>query len=101
MDNQDEIIEELKIQTAWLRVIGIQAIKDLLQEEMKAKQDQIIFELSDGQLSTREIAKKADSSHVTVSKKWKKWVSMGLVMPSEKHKGRYKKIVALRDLGIK
>ncbi len=75
--------------------------KDLIKEEIKSKQDKSIFELSDGQRSTREIAKNVGSSHMKVAVKWNKWASIGLVMPSEKYKGRFKKIVALGDLGIK
>ena len=101
MDNQNKILEELKIQTAWLRVVGLQAIKDLIKEEIKSTQDKKIFELSDGERPTREIAKAVGSSHVKVAAKWNKWASIGLVMPSESYKGRFKKIVSLRDLGIK
>lgn len=101
MDNQNDILEELKIQTAWLRIVGLQAIKDLIKEEMKSKQDKRIYELSDGQRPTREIAKEVGSSHMKVALKWNKWASIGLVMPSEKYRGRFKKIVPLGDLGIK
>lgn len=101
MDNQNDILEELKVQTAWLRVIGLQAIKDLIKEEMKSEQDRSIYELSDGLRPTREIAKEVGSSHMKVATKWNKWASIGLVMPSESRKGRFKKIVALEDLGIK
>lgn len=101
MDKKDKILEELKAQTAWLRIIGLQTIKDLIKQEIKSKQDKSIFELSDGQRSTRKIAETVGSSHVKVVAKWNKWASIGLVMPSEHYKGRYKKIVTLGDLGIK
>ena len=100
MDKQDPILKELKIQTAWLRVLALQAIKDSIIKELKSEQDKKIYELSDGQKTTREIAKEVGCSHVKVATVWNKWASAGLVMPSESRKGRFKKIVTLGDLGI-
>lgn len=100
MSNKDPILEELKIQSAWLRVLGIQAIKDLIKENIKEEQDKKIYELSNGHASTREIAKNVGSSHAKVASKWKEWASLGLVIPSEAFQGRFKKIVSLKDLGL-
>lgn len=99
MNNQDQILKELKIQSAWLRAIGTQAIKDIIRENITLEQDKQIYELSDGEATTREIAKKVGSSHVKVADKWKKWASLGLMTPSESFQGRFKKIISLKDLG--
>ncbi len=100
MSNKDPVLEELKIQSAWLRILGIQAIKDLIKENIKEEQDKKIYELSNGQASTREIARNVDSSHAKVASKWKEWASLGLVIPSESFQGRFKKIISLKDLGL-
>lgn len=101
MNNQDQILEELKIQSAWLRVIGTQAIKDSIRENIQLEQDKKIYELSNGKATTREIAKKVGSSHTKVADKWKGWAALGLVIPSDEFEGRFKKIISLKDLGYK
>ena len=95
MEQTNDILEELKTQTALLRAMAIQTLKDVIQDELKSVRDKKIFELSDGQRTTREIAKLAGGSFQTVAQKWKRWSTLGLVTESESRKGRYKKIISL------
>lgn len=92
MENNADILEELKTQTMWLKAIALWALKDVIQEELESPQDRKIFELSDGERTTREIAKATGVSFQTIAGKWKRWASLGLVTEGEKRKGRYKKI---------
>jgi hypothetical protein len=94
MEN-DNILEELRSQTFWLRTIALQALQPLLQEELKSEEDRKIYELSDGIKTTRAIAKAVGTSHTKVARKWNQWTSLGLVIQGEKFKGRYKKITSL------
>ena len=102
--NADELHEPIFL-VGWPGIalvakLAITSIKDSIKEELKSEQDKKIYELSDGQKTTREIGKKVGCSHTKVSSAWNKWASIGLVMPSEIYKGRFKKIVTLGDLGI-
>jgi len=92
------VLEELKKQTLWLRVLGIQAVKTEIASFTKTEKK--IYEMSDEKATTRSIASRADISHVTVANYWRRWASMGLVTPSEKYKGRFKKIISLKELGL-
>lgn len=93
MENE-KILEELRSQTIWLRVIALQALRPVLLEELKAEEDKKIYELSDGIRTTREIAKAARVSHTKVARNWKRWASLGMVLQGEKYKGRYRKITS-------
>jgi hypothetical protein len=94
VENNNDILDELKTQTSLLRAMTIRALKDVVQEELKSVRDKKIFELSDGQRTTREIAKLAGGSFQAVAEKWKRWAALGLVIESESRKGRYKRIVS-------
>jgi hypothetical protein len=94
MANDNDILEELRTQTVLLRAMALRAIKDDVQEELKSARDKKIYELSDGERTTREIAKLAGGSFQAVAKKWKQWAALGLVVESESRKGRYKKIAS-------
>lgn len=93
-DLKGKILEELKFQTMWLRAIGLQAIKNSIEKKVETKEDKKIFELSDGARSLRDIAKAAGTSYKTVQARWKSWAADGLVVPSDRFKGRFKKIVS-------
>jgi hypothetical protein len=90
--------ELLEQQVALTRVLVVQQIRDLVPSLVRSSQEHQIYELTDGVRSTREIAKKVGTSHVTVADKWKAWAAWGLVLPSDEYAGRYKKIFSLRDL---
>jgi transposase len=60
-----------------------------------------IYELSDGERSTREIAALLGlGSNATVANYWKKWNRLGIVEPSEKHQGRSRRICSLGEVGL-
>ncbi len=91
----EKILEELKTQTTLLRAVTMHMLKDVLKEEMKSVRDKKIYELSNGERTTREIAELAGGSFQNVAAKWKEWSALGLVVESESRKGRYKKLVSL------
>lgn len=95
MYHDSEILEELKKQTTLLQAMTIRALKDIIHEELKSVRDKKIFELSDGQRTTREIAKVVGGSFQAIAEKWKRWAALGLVIESENRKGRYKKFSSL------
>jgi predicted transcriptional regulator len=101
----DDILEELKEQTKWLRFLAIPQLKKLMEETLITKEQKRIYDLSDGNVSTQSIQKKLLAeglkvSHMTVYNYWRRWNALGLVIPSEKYAGRFEKIISLQQLNI-
>jgi len=97
-DKLIRLIEEFLI---IYKVINRQKIIDLLKVELKTDQAIEIYNLTDGEKSTRELAGmlKNKCSHATVASFWNKWALLGLVSPA-KQKGRYKSVFDLFEYGI-
>ncbi|GAG67821.1 unnamed protein product [marine sediment metagenome] len=103
--NESDELKELREQTKWLRLLALPTVIKTIEENIKTKEQKRIYDLSDGIKSTNDVAKKLFEerikvSHMTVYNYWKRWFALGLVVPSEKYSGRYKKIVELSDLNI-
>lgn len=83
------------------KVINRQKIIELLKAELKTEQAIEVYQLTDGENSTRELSGKLKNkcSHVTVASLWNKWALIGLVVPA-KQKGRYKAAFNLFEYGI-
>lgn len=100
-----QIRDELREMKTWLKLAGIPELRRLSEANLRDNVDKIVYELSDGERSTREIAGAVKGlgkgiSHATVSNMWRRWAIMGLVEPSEKYRGRYAKVFPLQFLGI-
>lgn len=88
----------------WTKFSALRTFVALLRNEMRDDIDKLIYELSDGERSTREIAGLISRggrkvTHSTVANFWQKLSIMNLVMPARR-KGRYKKVVSLESIGI-
>jgi hypothetical protein len=83
------------------KVINRQKIIEILRTELKTDLAIEIYQLTDGEKSTRELAGmlKNKCSHATVASLWNKWALIGLVVPV-KQKGRYKMAFDLVEYGI-
>lgn len=83
------------------KVINRPKIVDLLRTELKTEQAIEVYQLTDGEKSTRELAGilKNKCSHATVASLWNKWALIGLVVPA-KQKGRYKAAFDVFEYGI-
>jgi len=102
----DDILKELKEQTKWLRFLSFSKLKKIIEKNLTTKQLKIMYSLTDGNNSTREISKKLSiegikTNHMTVYNYWKKWNVLGIVIRSEEHQGRFEKIIDLEELDIK
>lgn len=76
----------------------------LLKNALRDDVDKLIYELSDGERSTREIERLITGggrrvTHATVANLWQKWNLTNLVMPAMR-RGRYKRVVPLESIGI-
>jgi hypothetical protein len=100
-----QIRDELREMKFWLKLSSFPTLKRVVLENIRDDVDKLIYELSDGVRSTREIARELKRmgkqiSHATVANMWRKWSITGLVEPSEKYEGRYCKAISLESIGI-
>lgn len=91
-----ELLEEL---VRWTRLQGIQHARAILGEVLKKDAEKLAYQHSDGRGSA-EVGKVAGVSDFAVRSYWKRWASIGIVVPSKKFKGRYERIFSLEDLGF-
>ena len=85
----------------WTRLAGMQQLHEILTQNLKTDKEMLIFELSDGEKGTREIAKLTGvGSNATIASYWKKWSKVGIVESYPKYKGRYQRICSLEEVGL-
>lgn len=94
----EELLEEFLL---LYKFINKQSIADKLNAELSSKQFIEIYEKTDGEHSTREIATALTEkcSHSKIALLWNKWAKSGIVIPA-KQKGRYKAAFNLSEYGI-
>ena len=109
MDGEDNLSEQvlreiastLKELLKWTRFTGMQQLKNVLSHNLKIDVEMLIYELSDGTRSTRELARVTGiGSNATIAAYWKKWSKVGIVEPSPNYRGRYQRICSLEDVGL-
>lgn len=104
MSNEESLSEKLNELIFWTKFSALPTFRALLLDNLREEIDKLVYELSDGERSTREIARivsrgERTLTHVTVANMWKKWSILNLVMPAQR-KGRYRKVLSLESLGI-
>jgi hypothetical protein len=82
------LLEETRVQTAWLRLLGLQALFSVLAEVLETDKQRAVYRLSDGR-SVREVAADAGVSVGTVSRLWTEWAALGVVRPTASQAGRW------------
>ncbi len=95
-----EAIPLLKEILRWVK-IGAIPLREILLQELRTDQDRLVYEFSDGGNSTRDVEKETGVDHVTVARLWKRWADVGIVEPSDKYQGRYRRVCSLRELAIR
>lgn len=101
----DEILTELKEQTKWLKFLAYTNLKQVLVDTLVTNDLKEMYQLSDGNLSTNEISNELKKKGIKVSNKtvhnyWSRWKGLGIVEPSENYKGRFQRIVDLKDFNL-
>src|SRR3989344_6228363 len=96
--NQTKILMEI---LKWIKFSGMKEVRELLTNVLSTNTEKLMYELTDGEASTRDIAIKCNVAHVTVGNYWQKWKVIGILESTEKYNGkRYKKICSLKEMGI-
>ena len=90
----------LKEHLKWAKFASQFQLKKVLESALK-EEEKKIYELSNGQRSTRDIEKLTSASRGKIAALWKKWYKMVIVESLDKYNGtRVKRLSSLSDLGI-
>jgi len=83
------------------KTINRKSIVDILKAELKTDQLIEIYQKTNGEKSSRELANvlKNKCSHATILNTWNKWALLGIVIPA-KQKGRYMAAFDLAEYGM-
>ena len=98
------LIEKLDELILWTKFSAMPTLRKTIVDYLRSDIDKLVYELSDGSRSTRDIAQMISSggrdiSHVTIANMWRKWSILNIVMPAQR-KGRYRRLVSLESIGI-
>jgi hypothetical protein len=96
----DPVLAELREQTKWLRLLGLQALRPLLGQVLRTEKQRAVFEFSDGERSAREVARLAGVGVGSVSRMWSQWIADGLCAESPTAPGRAQHLASLSQLGL-
>ena len=100
-DQLRELNNNIKEMLKWIRFSGLKEVKSIITSTLTSDTEKLMYELTDGEASTRDIATKCNVNQKTVSNYWQKWKVMGILEAIDKFGGkRYKKICSLREIGL-
>lgn len=78
MSQNNEQTKILKEILKWIKVTSFNQVKDVLNSILDTDSKKLIYQLSDGKLTSTEIIKKAKASPNSVSKYWQEWEKAGI-----------------------
>lgn len=99
LNAQEAMLDELRLQTAWLRVLAMPVLRAELNRVLTNDKRRAVYELSTGDATTRDVASAAGVGAGTVSRWWTEWERLGLMRPAGRQ-GRMAHIVSLGSLGM-
>ena len=101
-EDTDDILRNIQ---RWVKIIGIQEAKSVVDNALSAEDPEeqeelrIIYHLSDGEHSIRDIAEHVSVSRDTVRRRQKSWAKMGL-FEKEHSRAPYKHVISLEEAGL-
>jgi len=104
MNDSETISQKLDELIFWTKFSALPMFRTILVENLRTDTDKLVYELSNGKRSTRQISKLITKggrkiTHVTIANMWQRWNILNLVIPAERM-GRYRKVISLEALGI-
>jgi len=97
----DIIISLLEEILRWIKATNKSSIKELLLRLLSSDEEKIAYEFSDGERSSRDVAKLAGIDHVTVARWWRRWIEEGIAESISVRGGkRAKRVFSLEEFGI-
>jgi hypothetical protein len=96
----EAVLNELRAQTNWLRLLGLQTLRPLLIQMLTDERQRVAYELTDGKRSGREVGDVAGVAQQTVSRWWGDWLAAGICSEVPGIAGRAQRLASLTSLGI-
>lgn len=90
-----ETIDLLKEILKWQKIQGLSVFKSLIFVLLDSKEKRLVYEMTDGTLSVKQISEKAKVATGTVSNWWNKWLAEGILY---REGNRYIKTASIKDL---
>ena len=101
MNDLTQIEEIMKEQLKWIKLAGLDNLRKIFENELRTKEDKLVYELSDGENSSRYLEELTSVSKSKVSILWRRWYKMGIMEKSKKYeRKRMKKLFSLDDVGM-
>jgi hypothetical protein len=103
-DKDIDLAEKIEELTYWTKFSVWTTFTKILAATLSDDADKVVYELSTGDRSTRDIAQITTingmkMTHQTVKNMWQRWAAVPIVMPTGKQ-GRFKRVVSLKSIGI-
>ena len=101
-EDTDDILRDIR---RWLKIIGIQEAKPILTEALSSEDPEeerdlrITYHLTDGEHSTRNIAKRISYSRYWIMSRYEEWSNMG-VIERNASTSPYNRVIGLEEVGI-
>lgn len=101
----DEAVTVLKDIQRWIKIIGIQEAREVLGNALSGSSDdeneelRIIYYLTNGENSTRDIARHVSIGKDAIGSRQQQWAKMGLV-EKEHQRAPYKSLISLEEAGL-
>lgn len=100
----EELSDKIDELIFWTKYSAWKSFKMDLKVALRDDIDKLVYELSDGKRSTREIADEISKTgrkitHTTVANMWQKWALSSLLIPAGRS-GRYRKVTSLKAVEI-
>jgi len=102
-DEDNRIITELREIKMLIKLAFFEEIKAIIAGEFADPRVIEVYKLTNGERSTREIAKEIELKGVNkdfVSQCWKRWAELGFVEETPKQKGRKIALFTLEEFGL-
>ena len=97
----EELLSTVKEILKWVRFSGLENVRSELARVLDNDQKRLVYHLSDGKLTSAEIAQKTNISDFTVRNYWSQWYRRGIVEALSVRGGtRYMKSFELDDFGL-
>lgn len=91
----------LEEQVRWTKFLATPHLREVFEKNVSTDEEKIVYELTDGERSTRDIEKIAKVGRTKVATLWKKWYKLSIMDKSTKYGGgRLKKSFSLSEVGI-
>ena len=102
IESQKEILENQHEIKRFLRFLAHRQLRQLIEEKLQKQIERRVYELTDGQRSSRDIETEIDKevTQRTVVSWWQNWQKLGLVEPSPRYSGRMQKVISLDEIGV-